>query len=304
MNGLHAEETSNPSVSVLLTFYYTVWRCWAGFLVSLVTVSVCFVILNALYQQVQVSTMSEYPVGAVRTSARIVGALASRSDAGVTELATELSLSKGSVHNHLTTLERLGVVVAEDGRYRLGLRLLDVGMQVRDGMELYQTARSSLAELASSTNESVALVVAEHGEAVYVDVCDAARNDHRIRLGTRLPLHTTAAGKGILAQRSPDEVEAYVETDGLPRRTNLTITDAASLREELRSITDRRLAYDRGEAYTGMRAVAVPIRAPEYPSAAISVLGPGERFSGKRLEEDLPGLVISTAKQIELSLTE
>ncbi|MWG34529.1 IclR family transcriptional regulator [Halomarina oriensis] len=248
--------------------------------------------------------MPDYPVGAVRTNLRIVAALSSRTDAGVTELATELDLSKGSVHNHLTTLERLGVVVAEDGRYRLGLRLLDVGMQVRDGMELYQTARSPLAELASSTNESTALVVAEHGDAVYADVCDAARNDRRVRLGTRLPLHTTAAGKAVLAQYSLDEVEAYVETDGLQRRTNRTITDAASLRDELRTITDRRLAYDRGEAFTGMRAVAAPVRLPDHPPAAISVLGPGERFSGKRLEEDLPGLVISAANQIELTLTD
>jgi hypothetical protein len=33
------------------------------------------------------------------------------------------------------------------------------------------------------------------------------------------------------------------------------------------------------------------------------VYGPAGRLSGKRLEEDLPGLVLSTAKEVELDLT-
>jgi DNA-binding IclR family transcriptional regulator len=248
--------------------------------------------------------MVEYPVGTIHTTARIVDALSSVPDAGVTELAEELDLSKGSVHNHLVTLERLGVVVAEEGRYRLGLRLLDVGMSVRDEMPLYRTARPSVSELAASTGESVGLAVAEHGWAVYADVADAERNDRRVRLGSRLPLHTTAAGKAVLAHSPPEAVETYVETHGLVRRTNRTITEFDALREELRSIKDSRLAFDRGEAYTGMRAVAAPIRTADHPPAALAVLGPGERFSGKRLEEDLPGLVLSAAKQVELALAE
>lgn len=248
--------------------------------------------------------MAEYPVRTVHTSARIIDALSSVSDAGVTELASELELSKGSIHNHLTTLVKLGVVIADDGRYRLGLRFLDLGMHVRDQMALCETARQSVSELAASTGESVGLAIAEYGETVYADVYDADRNDRRIRLGTRLPLHTTAAGKILLSQRPTSEVETYIETYGLDQRTKRTTTTADSLRAELRSVKDQRLAFDRGEAYTGMRAVAAPIVVGGNPPAAISVFGPGERFSGKRLEEDLPGLVISAAKQIELSLTD
>lgn len=251
--------------------------------------------------------MTEYPVGATYTTGRIVHALDDGREAGVTELAEELDLSKASVHNHLVTLKRLGVVVSTDGRYRLGLRFLDLGMNVREGMPLYRVARSELTGLAESTGESTALVVAERGQAVYAAVEDADRNDRRVRLGSRLPLHATASGKLLLAYRSREAVEDYVETHGLDRLTDRTIQSRSDLRTELRSITDRGLAFDRGEVFEDMRAVAAPIRREDRTEAlagALAVLGPAERLSGKRLEEDLPGLVLSAAKRIELDLAE
>ncbi|MFD1686095.1 IclR family transcriptional regulator [Halobellus litoreus] len=251
--------------------------------------------------------MTEYPVGATYTTGRIVHALDDGREAGVTELAEELDLSKASVHNHLVTLKRLGVVVSTDGRYRLGLRFLDLGMNVREGMPLYRVARSELTGLAESTGESTALVVAERGQAVYAAVEDADRNDRRVRLGSRLPLHATASGKLLLAYRSREAVEDYVETHGLDRLTDRTIQSRPDLRTELRSITDRGLAFDRGEVFEDMRAVAAPIRREDRTEAlagALAVLGPAERLSGKRLEEDLPGLVLSAAKRIELDLAE
>ncbi|RLM54085.1 IclR family transcriptional regulator [Halobellus sp. Atlit-31R] len=251
--------------------------------------------------------MTEYPVGATHTTARIVSALAGGREAGVTELARELDVSKASVHNHLVTLERLGVVLSADGRYRLGLRLLDLGMGVRDGLDVYQTARPEVRGLAESTGESTALVVAEHGDAVHATVEDADRNDRRLRVGSRVPLHATAAGKLILAYRSRDDVDAYVETHGLNRLTDRTIQSPSALRDELRSIADRGLAFDRGEIWEDMRSVAAPIRREvrgEALAGALAVLGPAERLSGKRLEEDLPGLVLSAAKRIELDLAD
>jgi DNA-binding IclR family transcriptional regulator len=247
--------------------------------------------------------MSDYPVGATHTTARIVQALVPVTDAGVTELADEVGVSKATVHNHLATLEALGIVRSENGRYRLGLKLLDVGIRVRDGMEIPTVARPEVTALSESSGESAAVVVREAGEAVYADVRDADRNDRRVRLGSRVPLHATAGGKALLAYESPEAVDAYCET-GLSRHTGRTVTDSADLRAELRSVADRGLAYDRGEYFEGMRGVAAPIRADDGVVAAVEVLGPGERLSGKRLEEDLPGLVLSAAKSVELELAE
>jgi DNA-binding IclR family transcriptional regulator len=248
--------------------------------------------------------VTEYPVGATETTARVVEALAAGGETGVTELAEEIGLSKASAHNHLVTLQRLGVVVSEDGRYRLGLRFLDVGMTVRDRLPAYRAAREELTGLAESAGETVGLVVAEHGSAVYAAVRRPERNDRRVQTGSRLPLHATASGKALLSARSPEAVASYVEETTLAARTDRTIQTASALRAELRSVADRGLAFDRGEAFEGVRGVAAPVRAEGEAVAALTVVGPAARLSGKRLEEDLTGLVLSAAKRVELTLAE
>ncbi|MFC7233137.1 IclR family transcriptional regulator C-terminal domain-containing protein [Saliphagus sp. GCM10025308] len=84
--------------------------------------------------------------------------------------------------------------------------------------------------------------------------------------------------------------------------TERTVTDPATLRSQLRSIRDRRVAFDRGEQTPDWQCVASAIVVEGDPVAAISVSGPIERMRGKRLEEDVTGLVVSTAKAIELEL--
>jgi DNA-binding IclR family transcriptional regulator len=247
--------------------------------------------------------MTDYPVRATRTSVRVIEALLEVREAGVTELAERLDLSKSAVHNHLVTLERVGFAVSDGGRYRLGLRFLDVGMNARDGRDLCRVAMAEVDALADQTDEMAAFVVPEFGYAVYAVTASGGR-ELPVHLGSRVPLHATAPGKAVLASASPSVIDEYIETHGLAALTRRTTTSAAALREELSTIGDRGLAFDRGEAFDGVRSVAAPIRSREGTAGALAVVGPGERFSGKRLEEDLPGLVLTHANDIELALSE
>src|SRR6056297_1468956 len=111
--------------------------------------------------------MTENPVGATATTFEIIDALATLERAGVTQLADRLDRSKGSVHNHLATLERLGYVVRDDGQYRLGLQFLELGTGVRAADALYRVARQEIDRLANTSGETASLVVEEAGEAVF-----------------------------------------------------------------------------------------------------------------------------------------
>ena len=247
--------------------------------------------------------MTEYPVGATRTTFRVIEALRDSGGAGVTELANELGISKSAVHNHLVTLERLEFVRKEGTQYRLGLGFLDLGTAVRDDTPPCALARPVVDTLAEQTGELASLVIPEFGAAVYAYTRRPCE-ETPIRLGSRVPLHAGAPGKAVLARRSGDAVTEYVETYGLAKSTRRTITDAADLRAELRTIRDQGLAFDRGEEVRGRRAVAAPVcDEDDRPIAAVCVTGPAERLSGKRLEEDLPGLVLSSAKTVELELS-
>ncbi|WP_254546004.1 IclR family transcriptional regulator [Halomarina pelagica] len=247
--------------------------------------------------------MTEYPVRATGTSARVVRALLDLDGAGVTELARHLDLSKSAVHNHLVTLERLEVVVKEDGTYRLGLRFLDLGVRVRDRLPLVVAARATVRDLAADTGVVASAVVPEHGRAVYAYAVGSTDPEIPVRDGLRAPLHACAPGKAMLAFRPDEAVGRYVEERGLPRRTPDTVTDEATLRRQLGTVRDQGLAFDRGELSRGMRAVAAPVTDDAGRAVgAISVAGPAERMVGKRLEEDYAGLVLSGANAVALDL--
>ncbi|WP_435334979.1 IclR family transcriptional regulator [Haloarchaeobius sp. TZWWS8] len=239
----------------------------------------------------------EYPVGATHTTFRIVDELSSGEPMGVTELAERLSLSKGSVHNHCKTLERLGYAIREDGAYRLGLRFLELGTGIRSHDELYRVARTEVQRLADASGETASLVVEEGGDAVYA-YCVGADVDDDLRDGYRAPLHVCAGGKAILANRPIAEWSTLLDDD-LEARTDRTITDRDELAAQLRSARDQRLVFDRGEHHPDRRGVAAPILTKDDSViGALSVSGPVDRMSGKRLDEDMPGLVISGANAV------
>ncbi|KTG07761.1 hypothetical protein AUR64_02665 [Haloprofundus marisrubri] len=250
------------------------------------------------------SNDERYPVGSVRTTFRIVEALEQRGTAGVTELAEEIGLSKSSVHKHLTTLESLDYVVRDEGTYRLGFRFLGVGNRVRNRSELVSIAKPAIENLSRTAGSVTNLMVAEHGYGVYAYRAGEQfeTSSYLPPVGGRVYLHATAGGKAILSQFSDEEVETVLDRRGLPSLTEKTITDEQALRRELRSVRDRGLAFERGEHLPSVQCVAAPVTASGRPVGAISVSGSIDQMSGKKLEEDLAGLVVSTANAIEVTL--
>lgn len=239
-------------------------------------------------------------VQATSTSLRIVEELYERDGAGVTELADTMDVSKSAVHNHLSTLCTLGYVTNAGGTYELTHRFLRIGFGTRERNPVYRAAHSEIRKLARNTNAVANLVVPEDADAVYLH--RIGETDHPIAVGGSVRLHATAAGKAILAFRSADAVDEYVTRHGLDRETDRTVADPATLRSELRSISDRKIAFDRGELDPNWQCVASPIVVGGDAVGAVSVSGPSDEMQGKRLEEDTAGLVSSAAKTIELEL--
>lgn len=243
------------------------------------------------------------PVQALATALSVTELLDERAGAGVTEIADELDRSKSAVHNHLNTLEQLGYVVKEGTTYRLGPRFLELGLRVRNRTDVYGAARRELDNLARATGEMATLLVEDDGDGVFLYVT-GAENVESNPEGRRVSLHSTSTGKAILANRPRVEVLEIVDDRGLPERTEHTITDRDELLSELRTIRERGIAFGREEHELGRSGVAAPITdEDERAVGAISVSGPANSMSGKRLEEDVTGLVVSAAKAIEVQLT-
>lgn len=244
------------------------------------------------------------PVGSLETLLSIVDYLEESGEAGVTELAEAVDVSKSTVHNHLTTLREHGYVVRDDGKYRLGLSFLRIGEAARMETDLYDIARPHVETLIDGTDLVANLAVEEQGRGVYLY---RTRGSNDIQFSTRAgdthDLHCSATGKAILAHLPPDRRATLLDSIDLVEHTAQTITDRDTLRDELEQIRDRGVAFDKEEYGPGLRCVGVPILGPEDAVVgAVSLSGPAADMDGSWYHETLPQRLKSTKNRIEVNL--
>lgn len=242
-------------------------------------------------------------IGSVETAIELVQAIHDREEAGVSELAGEVELSKSTVHHYLKTLEHQGCLENVGGRYRVGHRFLTFGGQARARERIYRLAKPDVDQLAEDTGEEVRLVVERQGRGI---VLYQAQGEHadcpRTHIGSVEELHCTAAGKAFLAALPDDRVEERLESSELTAHTPNTITDPAELREELETIRSRGIAFDDEEWVEGVRCVAAAISDSDGDLlGAISVSGPVERLEGERFETGIPTRLRNVAGVVEIN---
>ncbi|WP_160134725.1 IclR family transcriptional regulator [Halococcus salsus] len=248
---------------------------------------------------------ARYAVKSVETAFRIVDALKTLNGAGVSELAAHLDIPKSTVHNYLSTLVQEEFVVKEGSSYRVGIQFLEYGAYARSELDIYEIAKPETDRLAESTGELANLMVEEHGRGSYLY---RARGEDAVQVeahvGTRVPLHTTALGKAILAYLPPERVDEIVDQHGLAPATSRTVTDRDELDDELAEIREAGVAFDDEERLAGLHCVAAPILSTDDRIlGALSVSGPSNRIQDERFTEELPRKVLETVNVIELNVT-
>ena len=241
-------------------------------------------------------------VQAVDNSIAIIEVLQEREGAGVTELATELDLSKATVHAHLNTLFQNELVIKNGTEYRLSLRHLDLGETVKSRLGFYDVVTSELDDIAVETDELAQFATEEHGRAVYLYKASGEKAVQTAsKVGKREYLHCISLGKAMLAHLPESKVDDVVAKHGLREFTPGTITTRAELDESLAEIRERGYAIDDEEKIEGLRCVAAPVLSDADVLGAVSISGPTSRMQGDRFEEELPELVKRSANVIEIN---
>ncbi|SEL16338.1 IclR family transcriptional regulator [Haloferax larsenii] len=216
----------------------------------------------------------------------------------VSDLAETLGFTRSTTYKHLATLRELGYVRKVGVEYTLSYRFVLFGSRIRGRSPLYRAANGLIDQLAETTNETAGLFVKQgpYGVNLYQSTSDRSdaveMDDH---------LHCTAPGKAILAHLADEQSTAVVETAGLPARTDNTITDPGVLAEELANVRERGIAIERGEQRPNQNGVAVAFEHQDEV-AAVYVVGHADRLSSKRLEENIPGMLLGTVRQTKESL--
>ncbi|WP_248898234.1 IclR family transcriptional regulator [Haloplanus halobius] len=243
----------------------------------------------------------------VERTAQILEALETLDGAGVTELATHLSLSKSTAYHYLTTLRQEDLVVKNGDQYELSLQFLLAGEYVRNRNRLYKYGKDEVEDLAESTGEYANLFTEEHGMGINlykVRGSDAVGSGYQTdKLQRPDYLHCTATGKAILAYLPRERVDEILDQHGLPEQTANTITDRDELFDELDTVRQQGYAHNDEEEVEGLRAVGAPvIDRNENVLGSLSVAGPTSRLKGEHFKDQLPEKVQSAANVIEVNL--
>lgn len=199
--------------------------------------------------------------------------------ATLADLASATDMPKSSAFRYMSALESRGYVEREvaTGCYRLGAAFLS--SQPRHLEVLARRARPHLEALRDQFGETVNLGVLDGTRVVYLEIVESRKSMRFVaRKGDREPIHSTALGKAIASLLSEKEIESIVAAEGMPARTEQTITDPARFLEVVREIRGVGYAIDDRENEADGRCVAVPIGGTGVP-AAVSLSAPAPRFS-------------------------
>jgi len=226
------------------------------------------------------------PVQSVDRAVAILEILARDGEAGVTEVARELSVHKSTASRLLAALDRRELVTQDTarGRFRLGVGIVRLAGAASARLDVVQESRPVCRALAQEVGETVNLAILSGRDALYLDQAagPAALSPHNWA-GRRIPLHATSDGKVLLAYLPEAELTGYL-TPPLARFTERTITDVARFTELLARV--RRLGFATAveELEAGLTAIAAPVRDAEGKViASISASGPSFRIPAERI---------------------
>jgi DNA-binding IclR family transcriptional regulator len=181
---------------------------------------------------------------------------------GVTELSYKLNINKSTIYRILQVLLMKGYINQDTGtnKYIIGYKILKMGGTILSRIQLRDIARTNLEKLAIETSQTIRLAILDGQEVVYIDH-EEGKDPIRLHLqiGSRGPLHCTAAGKSILAFLKESEVEAILARYNLKAFTANTIKNIADLKIHLKNIRKNGYSFSDEEYTEGIRAVGAPI---------------------------------------------
>jgi IclR family pca regulon transcriptional regulator len=228
---------------------------------------------------------------------------------GIADIADDLGMSRSTTHRYVITLVALGYLEQGASRkYRLGLRVTDLGMSALNSTGLREHARPYLEELRQRTSYTVNLAVLEGTEILYVDRVRSFRRgqskiDLDLHTGSRLPAYCTSMGKLLLAHLPESEQRELIAAMKVTKRGPNTITSKKALREELEEVQAAGFAVNDEELAPELYSISAPVRnEAREVVAAVNLAAHSSMISLEELVDALGPHLVSTADRISARL--
>ena len=246
-------------------------------------------------------TTEATPVRALNRGLDVLDMLAKSEGASLSEVSRQAKLVPSTAYRILETLtaRRYVEYSADQGIYRLGMRVFEVGHAYSRYNNLKEQARLEMFELAEKTSEGVNLAVLDGEEVVYVH---QEQGNSMMRMftqeGARAPVYCTGVGKCLLAWMPEESWAAHLPDSPYPRFTPFTITEESEFYATLRQVKAQGFATDAEEREEGVFCMTAPIFGSDGKVVAgLSLSGPSTRM--ERLGTDtLQKMVTAAAARI------
>ena len=220
------------------------------------------------------------------------------------EIAKKFGMSLPNAYKYLKIFEEYGYVVKKpDGSYIPSFKIVELSSIILRRLDIRDISLPLLSDLMVKTGQTVHLILKDGFEGVYIHKIEGANSIPMVsKIGMKIDLYSTSAGKAILAYLPEDELEEYLRNVKLVKKTENTITDPEVLKEKLKIIRERGYAIDDEENEPGIRCVGAAVLNHEgYPIAAVSISGAARKMTMDWIEENAHH-VVECARRISSKL--
>ena len=211
----------------------------------------------------------------------------------LSDIAAQIGLSRAVARRSLLTLQHLGYVAAQGRQFFLTPRVLELGYSYLSSLDLTELAHEAMEQLSQRVGESCSMAVLDGSDIVYVARVAVRRlMSVALGVGARLPAFAASMGRVLLADKSDDELTAWLRENTFRPITAHTIYKPRALRAEILKVRRQGYAFVSQELELGLCSIAVPIRSAT--GVAVCGLNVSMRYSNDvrsvALKKMLPAL--------------
>lgn len=212
----------------------------------------------------------------------------------LSQVAQRTDLARPTARRILMTLQELDYVRADEGRFELTSKVVELGMAYVSSLGMWDVARPHLKTLVFETGESSSMSQLDGPDIVYVTrVAVPKLIGMRVDIGTKFPAPPTSQGKVLLAALERREVLDLLTQPSASSVIPVVQWDQKSLFEELDRVRTQGWALADEELARGIRSIAVPVRdsSGEVQAAVNTTVHAAETSVETLVNEHLPRLL-------------
>ncbi|WP_246195644.1 IclR family transcriptional regulator [Halopolyspora algeriensis] len=219
----------------------------------------------------------------------------------LSDIARRSGLPFATCHRLIKELVAWGALVRIDGRYRIGHKLWSLGRLSPVRQDLAEVAAPFMHDVLFLTHHVVNLFVLDGTKALLLERISGTRPGPAVhRVGDRMGLHASAAGKVLLAHAPQQTVVRAL--DDLERFTSRTVTDRAQVLREIAKARESGFAATAGESAEKTNGVAVPITGADgHVLAALGVVIVGAQPNPNAIVPVLQTAARGIARQVQFA---